>query len=235
MTTTRRRPTPAAGAALAAALAAGALPAGATPGPADRPTVVLTRVGGLGTVVATPSHQVLYLFTHDHRGTSTCRGACAAVWPPYLLAPGQRTVHPPRGLRGLGTLHRGTRFQVSLDGHPLYRFAGDRRPGQDHGEGVGHAWFAVGPSGRAVHPTTAGPSLPAPTGPTTPTTPAPTTTPTAPPVGGTTPPAPTPAAHPPPTTVPVTPPTTPPTAPPATTPATAPPATTTTAPGGYGY
>src|SRR5207253_9960809 len=28
----------------------------------------------------------LYLFTHDRSAHSTCYGACAAAWPPYVVA-----------------------------------------------------------------------------------------------------------------------------------------------------
>ena len=43
-----------------------------------------------------------------------------------------------------GTIKRpeGT-LQVSFDGMPLYTFAGDSRPGQANGQGIGGVWFAV--------------------------------------------------------------------------------------------
>ena len=67
----------------------------------------------------------LYLFTHDRSADSTCYGACAAAWPPYVVA------KRPRG--GAHTLvgsvrRRDGRLQVTYAGHPLYYYVGDRHP-----------------------------------------------------------------------------------------------------------
>jgi predicted lipoprotein with Yx(FWY)xxD motif len=43
----------------------------------------------------------------------------------------------------------GTR-QVTLGGHPLYTFAGDLRPGDTRGEGIGSDWYLVSPAGNTV-------------------------------------------------------------------------------------
>jgi predicted lipoprotein with Yx(FWY)xxD motif len=45
-------------------------------------------------------------------------------------------------------------LQVTYNGHPLYDYLGDSAPGQTHGEGLkqfGARWYAVAPSGRALH------------------------------------------------------------------------------------
>ena len=43
--------------------------------------------------------------------------------------------------------------QVTYNGHPLYRFSGDQKPGDTNGQGVsafGGLWYAVSPTGDQV-------------------------------------------------------------------------------------
>ena len=43
--------------------------------------------------------------------------------------------------------------QVVYNGHPLYLFSGDQKPGDTNGQGVtafGGAWYAVSPTGDMV-------------------------------------------------------------------------------------
>jgi predicted lipoprotein with Yx(FWY)xxD motif len=97
--------------------------------------------------------KALYAFTRDSRGRSTCSGACATTWPPYVVSGGLR---PGRGARGglLGTTRRpdGQR-QLTYAGRPLYYYVGDGKPGQILCQNVvefGGRWLVVHPSGRLV-------------------------------------------------------------------------------------
>jgi predicted lipoprotein with Yx(FWY)xxD motif len=97
--------------------------------------------------------RVLYSFARDRSGSSSCYGACAKAWPPFL------TKSLPRGLAGvkaslLGTTKRtdGT-LQVTYDKHPLYYFSGDTKPGEIKCQNVsnfGGLWLVVDPSGKPV-------------------------------------------------------------------------------------
>jgi predicted lipoprotein with Yx(FWY)xxD motif len=97
--------------------------------------------------------RVLYLFARDRGSRSSCYGACAKAWPPFL------TRGAPRGVRGvdsklLGTTKRrdGT-LQVTYAKHPLYYFKEDTKPGQIKCQNVsnfGGLWLVVSPSGKAV-------------------------------------------------------------------------------------
>ena len=97
--------------------------------------------------------RVLYLFARDRGGRSSCYGACAKAWPPFL------TKGAPRALAGvnaklLGTTKRsdGT-LQVTYAKHPLYYFSEDTKPGQITCQNVsnfGALWLVVAPSGEAV-------------------------------------------------------------------------------------
>jgi len=95
---------------------------------------------------------VLYAFTKDARGPSSCAGACAAVWPPYLAS---RTA-AGKGMSGalLGTTRRPDgKVQVTYAGRPLYYYVGDRRPGQilcQNVEEYGGLWLVVRADGSLV-------------------------------------------------------------------------------------
>ena len=40
--------------------------------------------------------------------------------------------------------------QLQIDGHPLYTFVGDAKPGDTNGQGILDKWYAVGPDGDKV-------------------------------------------------------------------------------------
>jgi predicted lipoprotein with Yx(FWY)xxD motif len=206
---------------VALVLAAPAGMAGATSSHAKTVKVSTAKVSNVGVVLTTASGLTLYRFTQDATGTATCTGGCAKIWPPLLASKGAH-VSGPKGLKGLSLINVGNgHFQVAFHKVALYRFAGDKKKGQAHGQAVGNKFFAVLksgiPAGTGAAPLTTQPTAPPAT---SPTTQAPhTTTPLQTPV------TPAPAAS---TT---TPPTSPPTTSPAptTTPPTSPPTTTTTA------
>ena len=96
---------------------------------------------------------VLYVFTADGRSRSTCTGACAKAWPPYLVK--QLPVAGPGAVRSLigTTKRRDGSLQVTYGGRPLYYYVGDTRPGQILCQDVaefGGTWLIVRPSGRLV-------------------------------------------------------------------------------------
>jgi predicted lipoprotein with Yx(FWY)xxD motif len=130
-----------------------ASPASATTGrAAARVATVATRHTKLGTVLVDGRGRTLYLFEKDKGTASSCYGACAGVWPP-LAAGGKATA---RGLRHaqLGTTRRRDgRTEVTVAGHPLYTYAGDRRPGDVKGQGLdqfGAEWYALAPNGHKI-------------------------------------------------------------------------------------
>jgi predicted lipoprotein with Yx(FWY)xxD motif len=107
----------------------------------------------LGRLVVDGNGRTLYLFEKDSDGRSTCYGACASYWPP-LLSHGKPLAHAGARQALLGTTRRsnGT-VQVTYAGHPVYRFAGDTRPGQTTGEGLqdfGAGWDAITPAGKNI-------------------------------------------------------------------------------------
>ena len=114
---------------------------------------VTAHVSRFGKVLFDGSGRTLYLFKRDKSARSSCSGACANAWPPFL------TTKAPKAGAGaraslLGTTKRadGT-VQVTYAGHPLYYFSGDKKPGQIKCENVvnfGGLWLVVSPGGAAV-------------------------------------------------------------------------------------
>ena len=106
-----------------------------------------------GRILVDRRGRTLYLFEKDKARRSACSGVCATYWPP-LLAP--RATMPGSGLKGsrLSTIKRaGGARQVTYAGHPLYRFSGDKAPGQANGQGTqlfGGGWYVVSPAGKKI-------------------------------------------------------------------------------------
>jgi predicted lipoprotein with Yx(FWY)xxD motif len=138
-------------AALLAVIGAGVLAVAAT-GSVSKPTVKATSNATLGKIVVSASGLTLYHYTQDHGKVVKCSGACAAQWPPVLIAKNAKPVAGPGVTASkLGTVKRsdGT-TQVTYGGYPLYRFAGDTKPGQVTGQGLEKAWYAISPTGALV-------------------------------------------------------------------------------------
>ena len=106
-----------------------------------------------GKILFDGRRRAIYAFTRDGRGKSTCYGACAAAWPPFLVA---RKPVAGTGVRKalIGTVRRRDgRLQATYAGRPLYFYVGDRKPGQVLCQNVaefGGTWLVVRGSGRLV-------------------------------------------------------------------------------------
>ncbi len=120
-------------------------------------------------VVVNPQGRTLYELSPETSKHLLCKSKeCLSNWPPLLVKSAKAKVKAGSGVRGkLGVLHRsnGT-FQATLNGSPLYRYAGDTGKAQDHGEGIesfGGTWHAVKASSAAsTAPAPSSPSMPAP-------------------------------------------------------------------------
>lgn len=115
-------------------------------------TVAVTT-GSLGQFLVDGSGRTLYLFEADTGTKSTCDGACLGAWPAVT------TSGAPQAGTGaqaslLGTTPRGDgTMQVTYNGHPLYYFAGDKKPGDTTGAGItsfGAGWDVVSPAGNKI-------------------------------------------------------------------------------------
>ena len=95
---------------------------------------------------------VLYAFTRDARGTSSCTGACAAAWPPVLVKTAQAGAGAKASLVGTTRRSDGS-VQATYAGRPLYYYVGDRKPGQILCQNLfefGGLWLVVRADGSPV-------------------------------------------------------------------------------------
>lgn len=120
------------------------MPPAAAPAPATTASVpdaalILVTAGVPTPFVADASSRTLYYVEGDTDG-SKCTGPCLETWPPVLV----ETTPPATSgaLTGnVATIERsdGGR-QITYNGHPLYRYAGDAAVGRTAGHGVQDQW-----------------------------------------------------------------------------------------------
>ena len=131
-----------------------------TTAPSAVATVSATSTS-LGTILVDGSGRTLYLFEKDQSDQSACAGACAAAWPP-LRATGKPAVGTSLSASKIGTTARSDgKPQVTYNGHPLYLYAADQKPGDTNGQGLnifGGGWFALSAAGNMVSGTGSNPS-----------------------------------------------------------------------------
>lgn len=85
--------------------------------------------------------KTLYTFDLDiGSATSKCKGDCAEVWPPYILAEEEKaTLVAP-----FGFVERVNKeVQLTYKGLPLYTYILDRNEGEDKGDNIGGVWHYV--------------------------------------------------------------------------------------------
>ena len=116
-------------------------------------TIGVSNVGDLGKILVDSQGRTVYLFEKDTGPKSTCSGACATEWPPVTTS-GKPSAGDGVSASKLGTTKRpdGT-TQVTYNGHPLYRFEGDKQPGDTSGQGLdffGARWYVLSAAGDRV-------------------------------------------------------------------------------------
>jgi predicted lipoprotein with Yx(FWY)xxD motif len=136
---------------------------GATSGTTTSGTVVAAASTSLGTVLVDSTGRTIYQFAVDSPGVSRCTGSCLTYWP-IVTAPKSL----PKSIPGVGaelsSIQRsdGSR-QLTVNGWPMYTYAGDTAPGMTAGQGLnasGGLWWVMSPDGQPI--TTAVSSAPSP-------------------------------------------------------------------------
>jgi predicted lipoprotein with Yx(FWY)xxD motif len=111
-------------------------------------TNVAVARGTLGDILVDGEGRTLYAFTKDQGDQSACSGQCADNWP-ALTGTATAGTGVQASLLSASMQANGAN-QVTYGGKPLYYFAGDAKPGDVNGQGVGDVWFALTANGELV-------------------------------------------------------------------------------------
>ena len=116
-------------------------------------SLTVMSVGGPGDFVADNDRRAVYMLEGDADGNG-CTASCLSQWAPLFPPMGAPTVSGDLAPVLLGTITRtdGSQ-QLTYNGHPLYHFIGDSRPGDT----LGHRrddewgeWYLLTPQGGPV-------------------------------------------------------------------------------------
>ena len=128
----------------------------ATSARAAKAVVISTKkLPKLGTVLVNSKGLTLYMFVPDKRKKVTCKGTCAAVWPPVKLPKGAKPMAAGQAksrLLGSDPNPGGGRV-VTYNRWPLYTYVADRAPEQAKGQALnlnGGLWYVLTPSGKVI-------------------------------------------------------------------------------------
>lgn len=105
----------------------------------------------LGEIVVDKNGMTVYRFMKDSAWPmkTACTGACLEKWP--VVAPVDKNDTEGILKKGFVTFDRPDGIkQQTIDCWPIYTFAGDKKPGDTNGQGVGGTWYAVSPQGKPV-------------------------------------------------------------------------------------
>lgn len=105
----------------------------------------------LGQIVVDGQGLTVYYFDSDtaNSGVSACTGGCLDNWPIVTSATDTPVVDGVTGAVGTIPTPDGG-FQITINGLPIYLYAGDAAPGDVNGQGAGGVWWVVAPNGDKI-------------------------------------------------------------------------------------
>jgi predicted lipoprotein with Yx(FWY)xxD motif len=111
------------------------------------------RTTPLGKVLVDAKGRTLYLFEADTPNKSNCSAACLSIWPPLTSAAKPNATGGALAAK-IGTIPAsGGNGVVTYNGHPLYYYVGDQKPGDAKGQGrnqFGAGWYVLAPTGNKI-------------------------------------------------------------------------------------
>ncbi|MDP3171927.1 MAG: hypothetical protein Q8M91_16470 [Polaromonas sp.] len=87
--------------------------------------------------LADAAGRTVYTFYKDAPNKSNCADGCLAAWPAFLAKPGAAATG------NFSLIDAAGGKQWTVNGKPLYYFAGDAKPGDRNGNGSGGVWHIV--------------------------------------------------------------------------------------------
>jgi predicted lipoprotein with Yx(FWY)xxD motif len=124
------------------------------------PTIKTSKNAGLNkTIYVDSKGRTVYVLTPETKSNLLCKSTdCLSNWPIVTVKSAHAKPVAGSGVKGkLGVLKRGKKFQVTLAGKPLYRFAGDSAKGDAKGVGIssfGGTWHLAGAKSSTASPPT---------------------------------------------------------------------------------
>jgi predicted lipoprotein with Yx(FWY)xxD motif len=116
----------------------GAAPAAAPPAGTNEVSV---KAAGASHGYLTDSANSALYFLEGNQNGEKCDVACQETWPPVTAAGGRTVAGEGARPEMLKTSPlSGGRYHLSYNGHPLYRYAGDRGAGRTTGHNVEDKW-----------------------------------------------------------------------------------------------
>ena len=127
-----------------------------TAGPYDSGGSSTTAASSTGatTIAVADGHLVtsdgksVYFFEKDSGMTSACKEACAQAWP-AVVASGTPTVGDGLDSSKVTTADGQVANQVAYNGHLLYTFSGDSKPGDTNGKSI-PSWYLLNKDGEEI-------------------------------------------------------------------------------------
>jgi predicted lipoprotein with Yx(FWY)xxD motif len=118
--------------------------------PAPTSTVLKAGHSSLGDIAVDHAGRTVYTYADDKQGTaqSECSGECLTAWPAVPV----KAKLEGKGISAkLGTAtSAGGTAQLTLNGFPLYYFAGDAKVGDVNGQGDEGEWWVISPAGDKI-------------------------------------------------------------------------------------
>ena len=129
---------------LATVAAAVVAVSGAMAAPASTMKPAIETKSNIGKVIATPMKLGIYYWDVEKKagGKIKCTGSCTKMWPPVYVT-GSVPKHVTGVMATFGTVKRGMKHQLTVNGLPAYTFSGDKA-GVVKCDGV-DGWHAVKP------------------------------------------------------------------------------------------
>jgi predicted lipoprotein with Yx(FWY)xxD motif len=111
--------------------------------PGSKPAIVI-KTNNLGKVLTTPGRYGIYYWNVEKKagGKIRCTGQCAVAWPPVYVK-GTVQKHVKGVMATFGTIKRGSKRQLTINGLPAYTYHHDPA-GVVLCDNV-NGWFAVRP------------------------------------------------------------------------------------------